>query len=238
MRRSNALLHVLLVMLSALVTAPAAMSAPTIVNGGFESGFVGWSIADQAGSTGSFFVQSGVSSPEMGDPVPAAPEGVNAAMSDAQGPGAHVLYQDFLAAAGPALLSFELFIGNRDPIGTFNDPGTLDFTTAAINMQARVDILAQGADPFSVAPADILMTLYTTQPGDPLVSGYNTISADLTALLGAHVGETLRLRFAETDNFFQFQLGVDDVRFNVPEPGSLGLAGLALVGLALRRRRR
>ena len=62
--------------------------------------------------------------------------------------------------------------------------------------------------------------MYQTRPGDPLISGYNTITRDISALLGSQVGQTLRLRFAETDNVFTFQMGVDDVRFGVPEPAS------------------
>jgi len=53
------------------------------------------------GSEGSFFSQSGSVSPINGDPVP-PPEGTKAAMTDAQGPGSHVLYQDFVATPGAA----------------------------------------------------------------------------------------------------------------------------------------
>jgi len=60
---------------------------PVITNGGFESGFTGWTRADQTGSDGTFFLQTGTSSPVNSDPVPAPPQGVNAAMTDAGGPG-------------------------------------------------------------------------------------------------------------------------------------------------------
>jgi len=47
--------------------------------------------------------------------------------------------------------------------------------------------------------------------------------------LAAHAGETLRLRFAETDNIFTFQLGIDNVRIGtVPEPPSTLLFAAAL----------
>jgi hypothetical protein len=94
-----------------------------------------------------------------------------------------------------------------------------------------VDIIKNTADPFSVAASDVLANLYQTKAGDPLVSGYNTVTTDITALLAAHVGETLRLRFAETDNVSTFQLGVDAVRFDqvqIPEPASILLFGAAL----------
>jgi len=117
-------------------------------------------------------------------------------MTDALGPGAHVLYQDFTVPTAPigiGTLMFELFIGNR--AGTFFSPATLDFSTPALNQQARVDILL-----------------------------------------------ALRLRFAETDNVFSFQLGVDDADIvtadAVPEPSTwlLTLGALALIGGRVRRR--
>ncbi len=160
-----------------------------------------------------------------------------AAMTDAEGPGSRVLYQDFVATADAAALRFALFIGNRAGLFVTPAPASLDFSTPALNQQARVDILKNTADPFSVAASDVLLNLYQTKDGDPLISGYNTITTDISALLAAHAGETLRLRFAETDNVLTFQLGVDNVRFDpisapIPEPASMLLLGAALAVLA------
>jgi hypothetical protein len=218
--------------------------AELISNGGFESGFTGWTRADALGSDGSFAIQSGVVSPVNGDSVSPPSEGLQAAMSDAQGPGSHVLYQDFVvpAAVTDTLLSFDLFVGNRATDFFTPASATLDFGVPAFNQQARVDILRATADPFSVNPADVLQTLFQTSPGDPLVSGYTTHSADIGSLLAAHANESLRLRFAETDNVFTFQFGVDKVGTTspIPEPSSLALLGSALAGLipAWRLRRR
>ena len=214
----------------------SAHAGPLIANGGFESGFTSWTRVDQVGSDGSFILQSGTSSPVNGDPVPAPPEGTTAAMSDAQGPGAHVLYQDFVVPTGGAILSFDLFIGNRS--FDFFTPATLAFATPALNQQARVDIVIPSLDPFSLSAADILLNVYQTNVGDALISGYATHATDLSALFAAHVGETLRLRFAETDNVFIFQLGVDNVSINassVPEPAPTLLLGAALAALLVSR---
>ena len=240
MVRTQRCLHAIAVGL--LATAGwTAQAAPLVVNGDFEAGLGGWLLANQFSSEGTFHVHTGTASPVNADPVPAPPQGARAAMSDGGGPGAHVLYQDFVAAAGPASLSFQLYIGNRG--GAFASPATLDFGIIGANQQVRVDILNAGANPFSMDAADILMSLFATAPGDPLDSiGYTTYSTDITALLAAQDGNTLRLRFAETDNLGPLQLGVDDVRISaatpVPEPASMALAGLALAALALQGRRR
>jgi len=220
----------------------SAQAANIVNNGGFESGFTNWTRADQVGSEGTFALQTGTTSPVNGDPVPAPPGGLTAAMSDAQGPGSHVLYQDIVipAVVPSATLSFQVFVGNRDT--AFFTPNTLDFSTPTLNQQARVDILAGGADPFNVSG---LMNVFQTNVGDPLVSGYTPKSLDVTSLLNAHLGQTLRLRFAEVDNVFTFQFGVDNVALDVgaaqpvPEPGSSVLIVTAAgVALAWQRHRR
>jgi len=121
----------------------------------------------------------------------------------------------------------------------FVTPNTLDFSTPTLNQQARVDILRAGTDPFSLLPADVLLNVYRTNPGNPAISGYNTIVTDLSALLAANAGNMLRLRFAETDNVFTFQLGVDAVSLEtsqIPEPVTGLLIGTGLAGLAARSR--
>jgi hypothetical protein len=231
--------------MTAIVAAGVVDSAHAniLVNGGFETGLTGWTVVDQIGSDGTFALQSGTTSPASGSPVPAPPEGSFAAMSDAEGPGGHVLYQDFIvpAAVPVATLSFELFVNNQ--ADDFHTPAHLDFATPDLNQQARVDILLASADPFSVAPGDVLAALYQTQPGDPLVSGYTEYSFDITALINSNLNAPLRLRFAETDNVFFFQLGVDDVRLEVepqavPEPATWWLMTTAAFALAWRARAR
>jgi hypothetical protein len=211
--------------------ALAPLQAGLITNGGFESGLTGWTTADQVGSDGRFFSQTGTLSPANGFTVPAPPEGTRAAMTDSGAGGSHVLYQDFLVPlmVPGASVNFSLFINNG--ADAFFTPATLDFATPALNQQARVDILN--------LTSDVLLNLYQTQPGNPLISGYTPIVRDVTALLQAHVGETLRLRFAEVDNVSFFNLGVDAVDINVnaiPEPSTWMMTVGALFGAALFRR--
>ena len=217
--------------LSAALTCSLLLcaQAASITNGGFESGFAGWTRADQLGSEGTFALQTGTASPVNGTAVPAPPGGSTAVMTDAQGPGSHVLYQNFMATAPvpQVTLTFDLFIGNR--ASAFYTPNTLDFATPTLNQQARVDILAGGADPFSVSAADVLVSVFQTSTGDALVSGYSHHSSDITALLNGHLNTPLILRFAETDNVLTFQFGVDNVDIQetagavIPEPSSIWL---------------
>lgn len=215
----------------------AAARADLITNGGFESGFTGWVRADQAGSVGIFQDQTGTVSPATGQSVPAPPQGLHAAMTDAAGPGSHVLYQDIVipASVPGATVQFSVYIKNLAT--AFSTPATLDFATPTLNQQARVDVITTAANPFSVGAADVLQNLFQTAVGSPLVTGYNVITVDVTSVLAANAGQTLRLRFAETDNVNIFNFGVDNVSLNVvPGPGSFaaGLAGMLVIG---RRRR-
>src|SRR5262245_44764051 len=67
---------------------PARADFQLISNGGFEvGGLSGWTQANQLGSEGMFFPQTGTVSPITDTPVPAPPGGASAAMSDAPGPG-------------------------------------------------------------------------------------------------------------------------------------------------------
>lgn len=231
----------LLATASALIALPCA-AGELLINGGFEAGFTGWTRADQLGSEGTFALQTGTASPALGLPVPAPPGGSSAAMTDAEGPGSHVLYQDFtvpVAIGTNYVLSFSLYLNNYASTYYVPSPATLDFSTRALNQQFRADITSTSADPFSVDVGDILQTLYSTQPGDPPESGYNLISTDVTALLAAHTGQTLRLRFAEVDNVDIFNAGVDDVSLTdqaaVPEPSTI-VAGVGVAGILLVRR--
>lgn len=240
----NYVYFVFLLAISISVGSATTSCAAIISNGGFENGLTGWTTANQLGSEGTFSLQLGTLSPVLSNLVPAPPSGLRTAMSDAQGPGTHVLYQDIVIPnnVGPHVLTFSLFVGNRSTAFAVADPATvgLDFSSAAQNQQARVDILRGTANPFSVAAADVLRNFFQTAVGSPLVSGYTTFNFDATALLQANAGQTLRLRFAEVDNLGPFQLGVDNVDFvAVPEPSScIFVCAGGLLAMVARRIRR
>jgi hypothetical protein len=229
--------------LTALAVAAPAFSGNVIVNGGFEtnggagsSTLSGWTVVTEAGSSGSWYAQTGVLSPTNDLPVSAPTEGSFAAMTDSSGPSSAVLIQDFTVPAGATsiILSFDYFLNNLGP--DYLPAPDLDFNDFP-NQQARVDILSAVAGAFDTT---VLMNVFQTQSGDPLQPGaYQTVTANLTSLLAA--GGTYQLRFAEVDDLQTLNFGIDNVQINVngPEPSTIGLSafGLLLVGWRLRRRR-
>ena len=203
--------------------------AELITNGGFETGtFAGWTVANQAGGSGNWFIQTGTTSPVNGLPVPAPPQGTHAAMTDQGGPGSSVLLQSFTVTPGSKVtLSFDVYVNN---LTGFFSPASLDFTTIP-NQQARVDILTAGATPFALG-SSVLDNVF-----DPLANttGYVPESFDITSAVGG--GGTFQLRFAEVDNLLNFNLGVDAVSIvatsaTIPEPDSLILLATGVIGLA------
>ncbi len=232
-------LALLMAALLPAVLSPGAIHADPddlIANGGFEAAtpFESWTIVDQPDSAGTWCPQSGTSAPGFpcgnsggsGATVSAPPEGSTAAMTDQDEPSSSVLYQcvslpDSLVSAE---LSFQLYLLNLAGEGKgkgddYASPPSLDYNYKGPNQQFRADVVSNagiGADPFTVSGDDILLNVYQTQPGDPFESGYDLVSADLSAF----AGQTICVRFAMADNVFFFNAGVDDVRLEIqmPEP--------------------
>ena len=209
-----------------------AFAANLITNGGFETGdFTGWTVANQAGGGGDWFVLSGTTEPISGHASVGPASGNWYASSDQPGAGCHVLYQMVtLPFTGAIQLSFDMFVNNWDSTEPF---GPLDFTVSP-NQYGRVDVLQPNANPFSTAAADIVQNFALSDAvavGGP--NPYIHYSFDLPSAAAG----TYMLRFAEVDNQLWFNQGVDNVRVNTPEPSSL-LFLLTALPFATRLRRR
>jgi hypothetical protein len=186
--------------------SPFGLDSGNRVNGGFETGnFSGWTVVNQSGGSGDWFVYTGTTSPLSGFTIATTPEGTHAAVTDQTGPGSHVLYQDVALESGFAhTLSFDVYYENR--AGLFASPASLDFNVFP-NQQYRIDVLRPSAPATSVAAGDVLASLFQTDPGDPFSLAPTSISADLSSFAGT----TVRIRFAEVDNQGFFQASVDRV---------------------------
>ena len=196
-------------------------------NDGFEAGVADtntipcWTVVDQGGGSGSWCNQTGTTPPQ-GDcsgslvQVDAPPEGVQAAMTNQPGAGSHVLYRCGVLAS--EVVSFELYVNNEN--WDFASPPSLDYSVYP-NQQVRADLVTETAiatDPFTVAPADILLNIHQTLPGDAPVSGYTTVTADASE----YVAQRVCLRFAEVDNQFFQHAGVDNVSIDLRTKGPGG----------------
>jgi len=186
-----------------------------IQNGGFETGaFTSWTTFDAAGGdTLGFIVSSDTIMPRSALVVLAPPESAYAAITDQGGPGTHVLYQDVvLPADRTATLRATIYLKNTATEYVNAPTAGLAFDGGEDNQQFRVDVMNPAAAVTDVG-AGVLLNVYRTQPGDSLVTGYRTLTADLTPF----AGQTVRIRFALVDNLLFFHAGVDAVDVEVKD---------------------
>ncbi len=196
--------------------ATSAFAYELIVNGSFEANggagsgtFVGWTSFAQPGSQGGFKAQAGTQPTLTAFTVPSPPVGSFAAMSDQSGPGGYALYQDVMIPAGTAAtLTARVFVLNQ--AAELSSPASLDYA-AMPNQQARFDLMSPAAAIQDIG-VGVLRNLFSTQPGDAAMTGYATITTDVSAF----AGQTIRLRFAESDNRQGLNFGVDAVSLTVP----------------------
>jgi hypothetical protein len=210
-------LMVLLAAMAVMVVGYAGTAlAATVVNGGFETGDLsGWTVVNEADGSGNWYVCSAdpASCPDvlLQSSFP-PPEGTYAAISSQGNPGSHILYQDVTLEAGAThQLSFTTYYENNalDENGNavFFTPDSLSYQVEP-NQQYRIDIMKPDAPVDSVAPEDILATVFRTEVGDPAIMEPTPMTFDLSQFAGS----TVRLRFAEVDNQDNFVAGVDDVK--------------------------
>ena len=230
----------------AIGCASPAFSTELIVNGGFETGdYTRWTTSVEIGSGGDLII----STPGLPTPISASATAPNPAggnyysVTDQSGGGAYSLTQTFVVPTDmqSLMLTFQMFVNNQAFATSINDAGLTHY--ASPNQHARVDVLIAGADPFSTAAGDIVANLFIGADAISGVNPYTSYAFDLSNLVTA--GSTYQIRFAEADNQFYFQQGVDNVSLSaltgaVPEPSTwaMMLIGFGAIGLSTRRRRK
>jgi hypothetical protein len=210
--------------------APVGAGAATVVNGNFESGLSGWTVQKAGPSTNGWFAYSGTSSPVSGHLIPAPPQGSNAAITDQDEPSSDILYQDVtLEPYWTHQLTMTLFytsynkiqIPNPDTLSWTGEPSEHELEPGQPNQQYRVDVMKPTAPVNSVNPSDILATVFATREGSPESMGPAQFSVNLTPF----AGQTVRLRFAMTDNENFFNAGVDNVSLVSTPPSNVFVLG-------------
>ena len=227
-----------LVFICSLLLSPFAVAQHNLLsNGNFDTGdLTGWNVVNSG--AGAFTVYNGPGAPFSGAPIPLPPSGPYASLADQGGPGSHILYQDVtLPNDGEAIfLSFLLYYNNQASV--WLDDGSLSEINNP-NQQLRIDIMDPNA-PVDDVGAGVLLNILKPTGNDEFVFGYAPVGADLSAF----AGQTVRLRFAEVDNQFFFQVAVDDVVISHPQdvpatqPATLTLLVLGIMlfaGVILRR---
>jgi hypothetical protein len=195
---------------ASFVVAPT--STQLITNPGFESGnLTGWTTTNRG--SGALYAASGTASPVSDFPTAGPHSGTYYALTDQTDPAANALIQKFTvpAAASRVTLSFSLFVNDQDS-GPYVDSSGLNQTTLNPNQHARVDILTSQATPMDTG-SGILRTFYVGVDPHANPNPYRDYSFDITDLIGS--GGTFQLRFAQVDNQYYQQMGVDDVNILV-----------------------
>jgi len=228
----NRLNRFFLVVLLVFVTQSALAD---LVNGDFETGDLsGWT-ATNNGSAATLEVTSGDTTTGAGT-IPGSLTGDYYVFTSQSGPGSSFLSQPFTVQSGTNKIFFDIAIINGASDYFVPDPMSFDYAGEA-NQQARFDILVPGAALDTVNPADIIVTGYQTQPGDPLTLDWTSFEVDVTTELTAYIGQDVIFRFVQVDNQFFFNLAIDNVNVGLsaaPPPSiALPVPTMSAYGLVL-----
>lgn len=208
--------------------APSAAAAANVVNGDFESGTLsGWRVHRET-EAGNWFAYQGTDAPigsKRGSGpshVQAPPQGQYAATTDEANPDTLILSQEIALGPGSDFLNLTVYYNSYDPIEV-PTPDTLSVDEESLgsqdNQQFRIDVMRPGSPIDSLDPADILRTVFQTNPGDPQERTPFRITTDLSSL----AGQTVLLRIANAVHEEVFNAGVDAISITGAPPSSFSV---------------
>jgi hypothetical protein len=220
------------------MASPAAAPAAQVVNGGFESGtLAGWEV-QRLTRLGNWYAYKGTEpqiEKQRSDQVQAPPQGDFAAITDQINPDSLLLFQDLQLEPGSSYdLSLLAFYDSFAALA-IPSPDTLSVDEEAIgsqsNQQFRIDLVRPDAPVDSIAPGDVLHTLFRTKAGGPRTMKPTRFSADLAPF----AGQTVRLRIAVAATKEVLYAGVDAVSLSVGERGKGGGRTVGPLGIGKAR---
>ncbi len=209
-----------LLLLATALFGAASASAATVVNGSFETGTLeGWHLY-QSNEKVAWEVEE-----EMEGLLPAPLDGKYLAASIQEAPGTTILYQDIaLEPAATHALQMTLVYGSEVPIAIPQSQSLFVGATAPVNQQFRVDVMKPTAPIESLAPGDVLGTVFATSESENEEGEASSpemepkrFSFDLTPF----AGQTVRLRLAVAVTNGPLFAGVDRVSITstpIPAP--------------------
>jgi hypothetical protein len=203
----------------ATVAPSSAAGTNILANGGFESGSFspGWT-ADNAGSGGWGVSSTGTSALASTN---APDEGNFTALFDQTDPTSGVLVSNAFTVPSNSNLSLDFAYVNDGPWTQSGTP--FDLTLGLTNQWLRVDVIKASAADTSLAPSDVLLTLFNSQSGSPsLTQNWETLSTSLASL----AGQSVELRIAAVDTYTFMPVWVDgvDVTGAPPAVTNLGVS--------------
>jgi hypothetical protein len=220
LRLATALLLVATGLTVAIASPSSATGTNILANGGFETGSFspGWT-ADNAGSGGWGVSSTGTSAlSETNAPA----EGVYTALFDQTDPTSGILVSNPFTVPTNSTLSMDFAYAN-DASAWVQSVTPFDLTLGLNNQWLRVDVIKASAADDSLAPSDILLTLFDSQSGSPaFTQSWETLSASLASL----AGQSVEIRIAAVDTYTFMPVWVDgvDVTGAPPAVTNLGVS--------------
>jgi hypothetical protein len=216
----------------AIFISDTSQGLELITNGGFETGdFSGWTIVNQVGGVGSFYIGSQIYTPTYEFRTVGPSTGAFYAVAQQESTSTNILEQSF-SVPGPArsvILKYDQWVTNYASRGPVVNPAGLDFL-AYPNQHARVDIMTLEAGPFDTEAGTISNLYIGADPREIYPTLYTSYEFDITGIVGT--GGEYKIRFANVNNLNTLLVGVDSVSIDfipIPEPISITLLTLSAI---------